>query len=416
MFSEHLNTAVISIAKLNYLLTSTNSNFKNNSITVGAKQELQLTLSLKSLNNQNTRYALDYITNSPDVKVYYKARKEQNVEGEIGDLNSVIDINLVIENTGNTAQTVNFDLKGGYLQNELESNIVDQWVSTIMTVLFSTKEKLWAHKDNVQKIVFEEALIPKESAEYTYDISSDQDGSVMSYLVPSSDDNTKYIAYIQSVNKVKANRDSSHLFKDFTNLESIENLSLLDTSNVTDMAFMFNDCSKLSTTITIVGTNCTYYSFMFNDAAKVAGAQIKVKYTPDASNLVDQMIATEYNSNVVKESQPKQEYAITLSGVDDVQLSSTQAYRLKNITLSSTVEGKVVTSFKMNGEFIQGNTFKMPGNDVTISDVVLEESFIVESEHNPYPNNLNNKEYLNKTFEGAQSLTGILEYQTEGTS
>ena len=74
MFSEHLNTAVISIAKLNYLLTSTNSNFKNNSITVGAKQELQLTLNLKSLNNQNTKFALDFITSSPDVKVYYKAR------------------------------------------------------------------------------------------------------------------------------------------------------------------------------------------------------------------------------------------------------------------------------------------------------------------------------------------------------
>lgn len=338
-----------------------------------------------------------------------------------------------------------------------------------MTVLFSTKEKLWAHKDNVQKIVFEEALIPKESAEYTYDISSDQDGSVMSYLVPSSEDNTKYIAYIQSVNKVKANRNSSHLFKDFTNLESIENLSLLDTSNVTfmaymffdcsslttldvsgfdtsnvtsmasmfkgcsnlttldvsgldtsnvtDMAFMFNDCSKLSTTITIVGTNCTYYSFMFNDAATAAGSQIKVRYTANASDLVDQMIATKsYNSNVVKESQPEQEYTITLNGVDNVQLSSIQAYRLKKITLNSTIEGKMVTSFKMNGELIYGNSFKMPGTDVTISDVVLEELFIVESEHNPYPNSLNNKEYLNKTFEGAQSLTGILEYQTDGTS
>jgi len=245
MFSEHLNAAIISIAKLNYLLTSTNSSFINNSITVAPKQKLQFTLNLKSLNNQNTKYALDYIASSPDVKVYYKARKEQNVEGEIDGLNSVIDINLVIENTGDTEQTVNFDLKGGYLQNELESNIVDQWVSTIMAVSSSTNEKLWAHKEKVQRIVFEDALIPKENAEYTYDISSDQDGSVMSYLVPSSDDNTKYIAYIQSTNKVKANKNSSYLFRDFTNLESIENLSLLDTNNVTDMFRMFYYCGSL---------------------------------------------------------------------------------------------------------------------------------------------------------------------------
>lgn len=76
----------------------------------------------------------------------------------------------------------------------------------------------------------------------------------------------------------------------------------------------------------------------------------------------------------------------------------------------------MVTSFKRNGELIYGNSFKMPGTDVTISDVVLEGGVIVGSEHNPYPNNLNDKEYLNKTFEGAQSLTVILEYKTEGTS
>ena len=67
----------------------------------------------------------------------------------------------------------------------------------------------------------------------------------------------------------------------------------------------------------------------------------------------------------------------------------------------------------MNGELIQGNSFKMPAENVTISDVKMIEKTVVESEHNPYPNNLKDKEYLNKTFEGATSLTVVLEYQTQ---
>ena len=41
-------------------------------------------------------------------------------------------------------------------------------------------------------------------------------------------------------------------------------------------------------------------------ARTAVGTQIRVKYTADASSLVDEMIATKSsNSNVVKESQPE---------------------------------------------------------------------------------------------------------------
>ncbi len=70
-----------------------------------------------------------------------------------------------------------------------------------------------------------------------------------------------------------------------------------------------------------------------------------------------------------------------------------------------------VTSFRMNGTLVEGNSFIMPDEPVTISDIEAFEGAIFESDHNPYKNNLN-ESYVKK-FAGASSLTVTLEYQTE---
>jgi len=108
-------------------------------------------------------------------------------------------------------------------------------------------EKIWQHKADIKKIIFEDTLNPKENASYVYDISSAQNESVMSYLVSDTEDETKYIAYIQSDGEAVANGDSSHLFKKFSALETIDNLNNLNTSKVTTMSYMFTDCNRLTT-------------------------------------------------------------------------------------------------------------------------------------------------------------------------
>lgn len=50
--SKHLEAAVITIGNLKYSLTSTNTDFKNNSITVSSGQTVNLTLTLKNMNPQ----------------------------------------------------------------------------------------------------------------------------------------------------------------------------------------------------------------------------------------------------------------------------------------------------------------------------------------------------------------------------
>ena len=53
---------------------------------------------------------------------------------------------------------------------------------------------------------------------------------------------------------------------------------------------------------------------------------------------------------------------------------------------------------------------------ILLSIVAYGTTATIESEHNPYPNSLSNVVYGEKTFEGATSLTVVLDYQTESTS
>ena len=67
----------------------------------------------------------------------------------------------------------------------------------------------------------------------------------------------------------------------------------------------------------------------------------------------------------------------------------------------------------MNGTTINGNEFIMSDTDVTISDIVAIPDAIYETNHYPYSNSQDNVIIGELTFEGAKSLTVILDYQTE---
>mgnify|MGYP004533478741 CR=1 FL=1 len=117
-------------------------------------------------------------------------------------------------------------------------------IPIIQSVSSGYSEKIWKYKDRITKIVFEDRMNPKKSVGVmSFDVSSLGNGSVMTYLVP--DVNNTYIAYIQGDGGVLANQNSSYLFSNFSNLVSIDGLEKLNTSNVTNMGSMFEECSSL---------------------------------------------------------------------------------------------------------------------------------------------------------------------------
>ena len=139
----------------------------------------------------------------------------------------------------------------------------------------TTNTEIWGHKDNITKIVFEDSSKIYDDAEYTYDISSLQDKSIMAYMINNGDDT--YTTYINSDGKITANRYSSNLFYKFIKLTTIAGLENLDTSQVTSMSWMFYGCSGL-TTLDFRNadfTNVILYSSMFSNV--FSGIQVTVK-------------------------------------------------------------------------------------------------------------------------------------------
>lgn len=102
-----------------------------------------------------------------------------------------------------------------------------------------------AYKLNTTKVIIQNKLSPIEGAVEFWDVSEATDGSVMAYAVLNEDQST-YTIYLQGSRKIIAPENSAYLFAGFDVLESIEGLEYLDTSQVTDMSYMFSYCSNLT--------------------------------------------------------------------------------------------------------------------------------------------------------------------------
>lgn len=112
------------------------------------------------------------------------------------------------------------------------------------------------------------------------------------------------------------------------------------------------------------------------------------------------------------------EGVISVNGNDDIVASATSALKGTTITLSSKTGRYKINSFKLNGTLISGSQFTMPGTEAVITDISVERipDAIYESEHNPYPSSMNKKVYADQTFEGANSLTVTIDYETQKTA
>lgn len=116
------------------------------------------------------------------------------------------------------------------------SKMIQSWTST------SNEDFHTAfYRENIVTITFLDSnAVPSNSVE-SWDVSVDKDGGVMAYVVESNSETGKYDLYIG------ANEDSSYLFYNFVNVNSVEFGDSFDTSKVLNMAFMFCECKKNDT-------------------------------------------------------------------------------------------------------------------------------------------------------------------------
>jgi len=150
-------------------------------------------------------------------------------------------------------------------------------------------KEIWKYKDSITKIVIQDQIRDIKEATETFDLSEGKNYGVVGYIVPNTEDIsvTTYTAYIQGEGKIKANKDSSYLFYNFKNVEVIEGLEYLDTSNVTNMQGMFASCnSLLSIDLSNFDTsNVTNFQSMFSACGKLKELDVSSFNTSNLTNM-----------------------------------------------------------------------------------------------------------------------------------
>ena len=202
------------------------------------------------------------------------------------------------------------------------------------------------------------------------------------------------------------------MFHRCTLLTTLGNV-VLDTTSVVSASWMFGYCSKIIATINVTGTNIysEEYRAMFYGAATESGAKITINYTSDASSIAQGMKATG-KGNIVLSSVIPQNNTITISGNSNINYEIPNRLSGTIGRLISTDGTKYVTSFKLNGEIIEGNKFVMPNTNATITDITTVDCATIQTAHYPYAASQSNVVVGTKTFSGAKSLTVLLQYQT----
>ena len=119
------------------------------------------------------------------------------------------------------------------------------------TSVFGSKEY---KRGEIISVEFYDSLSSKPSSG-AWDVSAQQDGSVYAWVEP---EQGGYALYIAANGKVISNQNCSRMFSGYAfnnedkldaycNLRSVKFNNALDTSNVTDMSYMFYDCEVLQT-------------------------------------------------------------------------------------------------------------------------------------------------------------------------
>ena len=302
-------TSVLKVGSLSLVLDETSGN----AITVedgtpmydteGVKQDNYFTFALKNngvIDSAYTIYLEDQPLDNGDIRVgqsyvHYNLEKDSSVlPAKALEGDQAIDKGIIKKN-----QTINYKMRLWFASDIPQSeenkvfkaklNIVGSQ-NTRMMATNDSNGTLWKRKqDTVTKIVFQDSINKIEGESESWDISSAKNKTVMARLVPNTNDTTTNTLYIQGNGGVIANYDSSYLFYNFLKLTEIENVNLLDTSNVTDMSHMFDVCNSLTSldVSTFNTSQVTNMSYMFWRCNKLTSLDVNKFDTSNVTNMYE---------------------------------------------------------------------------------------------------------------------------------
>ena len=175
----------------------------------------------------------------------------------------------------------------------------------------------------------------------SWDVSEKQNGLVMAWIINDSANSGMYKLYIGGAGKVITNEDSSYLFANLTNLQSI-NLTNLDTPGTKYMAYMFYNCNKLNNldVSNFNTTNVISMQSMFDMLRSITNLDLKNFNTSKVTNMAWMFSSTDNLTNLNISS-------FNTSNVKTMRGMFTNAESLINLDLSSFNTSKVNNMYAM---------------------------------------------------------------------
>ncbi len=164
------------------------------------------------------------------------------------------------------------------------------------------------------------------------------------------------------------------------NLESLDFSTLPNLTSISDYAFGENALTtvKLPSSLTTIGEET------FGDNLSLSTISIENEYNAIAGAPWGASSATVVWTLASK-------YSISYSGseatIGNSCLSDGNYFEHCIVNLNSVDNSKTIAGFKLNGATVYGNTFEMPGYNVTITDIILTDYVILESSH-PYSDSM----------------------------
>ena len=175
---------------------------------------------------------------------------------------------------------ISLHVKGNIKYN---SKIIQAWDTTSQTDFHSDY-----YRENIVSATFVNNNDIPESAVESWNVSEDKEnGEVMAWVVPNSEDSSKYDLYIGTKGKVIANENSAYVFDGFSNMKSITFNDNFDTSNATDMHDMFRRESNLTNLdlSSFDTSNVTNMGGMFSDNFALETVNLSSFDTSDVTNM-----------------------------------------------------------------------------------------------------------------------------------
>ena len=215
----------------------------------------------------------------------------------------------------------------------------------------------------------------------------------------------------------------------FYNCGLLSTIPQFDTINVQSMDNMFYNCSSLTSVPRLNMRNVTNVSRLFCNCSNLQSIDLYTLNVENITSSYEMLYGIPQNCEIIVKSATQRDWLlnnvrgdltnIVVTGVPhNITINSDKlqpvsiGYEEDIIKLKTINQFEKITQFTLNGTLITGNSFEMPDEDVTIDNVVIVDNYVIESEHNPYQNNVDTYPF-DGYVNGASKLKLDIDYGTE---